>query len=221
MAQATAEQIQQLETSHKRLMIALIQSARLLFGFIKKYGLNSEIAQQYKKIYVPLATNWYQRQAELEKSGGVQKIPYKMPPGWKDKQGNAHLFPGDFFTVEGVKNLEDYAMSIDKEGKGIGFIPLLIWAVILITGFFSAGYITDKLTATTRDQAALVKQTDEFCTAHGLSTEECKQVMAEQTEAGKNGEAGSYILPALLFAGAAYLGYELLIKKQSHKKQAA
>ena len=124
-----------------------------------KYGFNpkNKNTKQYKSwaaLSVVIGNKlkaWAARQMELEKSGGVQHIPAK--------------YYADFFQPAKVKELSEFAKTlVDPKGGvisgGIGFIPLLIWAVILVAGFFTVAYIVDRTTVTAKDKEELLAATE-------------------------------------------------------------
>ena len=191
MAQATPDQIRLLEQKHKEALVNLIQAGKFRLYLFNKYGKTGEPFVRYNKYYVPLTTKWADREKKLEDAGAP-------------KLGITYL---TFATNQGIAQLEVIARKLDKNQKGIGFIPILIWAVVAIAGFFTADQIVDELNTTSEEQQSLITTTQDFCKQYNLDAEECKKMITEQTEVVKDKEDGivASIVKPLLLVGGAYL----------------
>jgi len=192
MAKATPEQVKALEKAHKQALVNLLQSIRFRYLIYEKFGSKNPDWIKYKDLVYKLGNSWYDRQIKLEKGGAT-------------KEG---ILKNDLWTFEGNKKLKALAKKWDASGEGVGFIPLLIWAVVAIIGFFTADQIVDELNTTTEEQNELIKTSDEICTKYKFNAEECKAFMTEQTTAVTDSGGGgmfSGIFKWVLIGGVAYI----------------
>lgn len=194
-AAPTAAQIAAFEKAHKLLFAALVQAGMFRIQLARKYGLKSPQFLNYNKLYIPKVKKFGARQIVLEKRAGI-------PPIVK----TADLINA-FFTSEGIKHLVQVAKSYDQSGKGIGFIPLIIWAVIAIAGAFTATSIVDETHTTSEEMRDLVNDTADFCAKNNLTPEQCKELLKEETKQidtdSGGGIFGGILMPLLLLGGAA------------------
>jgi len=215
MAQPTEIQLQNLEIAHKQHMITLIQSALFRIGVAEKYGVGSTQFIFYNYNFVKSLNKWVDREIRLLKKSGKGTLPEWI---YKERDGK---FGTLFFDKAGAIILQKLAREIDKEGKGIGFIPLIIWAVIAIAGFFTAAEVVDELNNTTTEQKALIDSTAKFCTDNNLSPEECKAILSEQTEASSSqGGIFDSLFKLILFGGVAFVAVKYVIPMFTDKKAA-
>lgn len=194
MAKPTPEQVIALEKAHKKQLADLLQAIRFRFIIYKKLGDKHPEYTKYANFIWKMWQNWYNRQLKYEKSGGAKK------------EG---ILKNDWLTPEGKKKLQALVDSWNKENAtaGMGFIPLIIWAVTAIVGFFTAEEIVDELNTTTEEQAELVKTSDDICTKYGFSKEECKAFITQQNTSVKEANSGGFPTGKLLFIGGAVLLY--------------
>lgn len=218
MAKPTKEQVQNMEAVHKRQFADLVAVTGLWHqqaaDLEKKYGKNipqSEVKVMLdfgKKTIVPLVQKWLIRQAKFDKAGA--KI-FDQP-----------IKPTDWFDRKNFNKLQSIVQQIDAENRatsGIGFVPLIIWAVIAIVGFFTAEEIVDEMNDTAEEQTQLVTATNKFCVDNKLTPAQCKAMLEQQTNASSGGGGmGSKLLWAGLGIGALFLGYNYL--KNQNKKAA-
>ena len=177
MAKATEAQIRELEKQHKIQFYYLVQANNFILNkgkqdpaVYKKPGFLS-----YIKSVERLVQLWRGRQTMLEKAG----IPKFHPT---------------FFNYAAQPGLNKMLADIDaeKNTKGIGFIPLLIWAVVAIIGLFTAEEIVDETTTTTEEQKDLLDKTSQVCKDLNLNAADCKKLITEQTEAPEKSGGGIF-----------------------------
>lgn len=217
------------EADHKKLFIDLIGAGWLNQGLYgRAYKLlaekggdkeNPEVKKAFGTAYsyltailIPHVSTWVVNEMSVEKSGATPALfDTAKFPGLK---GIAELF----LTKEGLKYLQGVAQGWDKDKKGTGFIPLIIWGVIALIGYFTVHDLTTKDAKTIEAQKDLVDSTNTFCSQHGLSQDDCKKMLSEQTQSAQANVASggpdffTWIKWAL-FAGAAFWGYNTFLKK--------
>lgn len=199
MPSATKEQVLKYENEHKSLFISLVIANNLWLSMPGKYGFdpNKTNTPQYKAWYklgqtiAQLVGRWYGRQYKLEQvpNGKVEKFPLGVS-AW-------------FLKKDKMKPLSELAMKLVKPGtsKGIGFIPLLIWGVIAIAGFFTAAYIVDETTLTAQEKGTLLKETESTLKALNIPPEKAAEIIKEtqqqatESQDGLLGGATKYIIP--------------------------
>lgn len=184
--------IRALEKAHKQALVNLLQAMKFRYLMYTKLGSNSPEWKKYAQLSFDIWKSWYARQQRLEKGGAT-------------KEG---ILQNDWLTKPGVKKLEALAKKWDAKGQGIGFIPLLIWAVVALVGFFTAYQITDELNTTAQEQEQLINATDSICQKYKFTPEECNKFMTDQTkQVTQKSEGGllSTILKPLIFVGIGIL----------------
>lgn len=201
MAKPTEAQIKQLENAHKLALSNLLQAIRFRYIIYKKLGSKNDTYQNYAKFIWKLWQNWYARQLKYEKAGVSKE----------------NILKDDWLTPEGQKKLEALLKKWDAAGKGIGFIPLIIWAVVAIIGFFTAEEVVDELNTTTEEQESLIKTSQEICEKNHFSPDECKAYMTQQNAAVESGGAAGGFGKYIMLAGIAFLAYTYISKKQTTK----
>jgi hypothetical protein len=215
MAAATQIQLENLETAHKQHLISLIQGADFRLGIAEKYGKDSLQFLKWNTIFNTSMIKWLNRNIKLE-----SQAKRRMLPDWiySEEGGNWVKL---FNTREGVKKLVVLAKQLDKEGKGIGFIPLIIWAVLGIVGLFTAESVVDELNNTAAEQKELIDASTKFCADNNLTPEQCKELLSEQTQAVKDEGGGIMDIfgKLLLFGGLAYVTVQFVIPAFSDKKK--
>lgn len=193
MAKPTEAQVKALEKAHKQALANLLQAIRFRYIVYTKLGKDSPEWKKYAQLVYDLGTSWYKRQMRLEKGGAT-------------KEG---IKPDDLFTIEGVKKLKELVKKWDAKGEGVGIVPLIIWAVVALVGFFTAEEIVDELNTTTEEQEQLIKTSDDICKKYNFDAEECKKFMTEQTTAVSKPDSGFFgITPGkIAFGVGLYLLY--------------
>lgn len=216
MSKPTKEQIQEYELQHKALFCSLVIANNLWLAMPGKYGFNpkdrnTDKYKSWEKLMFVIADklrNWSTRQLELEKSKGVPIIPAK--------------YYGLFFKPEHMVELSNFAKSFIKPGssdgiKGIGFIILIIWAVILLAAFFTAAYIVDKTNVTVADREDLLKQTEATAKRLGLNPTQTAALITS-TQASATPESGgmfSGLLPKVGLGLAAFFLFKQMTKPKT------
>jgi hypothetical protein len=194
------QQIRALEKAHKQALVNLLQAMKFRYMMYLKLGSNSPEWKKYAQLSFDIWNSWYARQMRLEAGGATKEGIQKT----------------DWLTKPGVKKLEALAKKWDATGQGIGFIPLLIWAVIALAGFFTAYKVTDELNTTTQEQEQLINATDSICQKYKFSPEECNKFMTDQTKqvsekSDSGGLLGSIMKPLII------VGIGILVIKNSDK----
>ncbi len=188
MANPTVDQIRALEKAHKEEFALLAQANNLLISLQDKLptmGLVERLAvQTYYGDVAAIAARFLQRQMDLEKAG----IP-QMHPVFFDKK-----YQADVNRMVGAINAENQ----------LGFIPLIIWGVILLVGFFSADYIVSQTTTTVEDKQKLIKSTADICTQLKLSPEACQALLTKGVETPPSDGIWGIIKPIALGAALIY-----------------
>lgn len=98
----------------------------------------------------------------------------------------------------------------------------LVWAIVVLVGFFTAAKIVDDMNTTAEEQAELVNATADFCKKNNLSPEDCKLMLKQQTQSLSDANAtslGGGIVKYLLIAAALYFGYTIIAPKFKSKTQ--
>lgn len=194
------EQAKALEQAHKLLFLSLVDSTNFFLNLVKKYpkatrtAKQSEILKKYLLSGIKAADVWKKQQKQLE-SLGVPKFDPK------------------FFDLATVKSLQAHADKIRGGATqplntlGFPFLIPLLWFGAVSVGSWALVKITDMLTTTTQEQEELMKSTTATAQELGLSNEETKQLLLNNTAAldtnvlPKFGGGGIYIIgiAALLF----------------------
>ena len=202
MAQATEQQIKDLEKALTQQFFNLVQGARFRINLArlgdptKPLSANEQFVN-YSNVLQTLVDSWLRRETKYE----VQLLKH----GIKGLVSSGDLKRNDFFYAESLPKLDMLVKKYDAQKgiQGIGFIPLLIWAVIAISGFFTAKEIADDFTTTTQEKEQLMTTTAQTCKELGLSPEQCNAMISQtQSEAG----SGGGLLDKLLLFGAIVLG---------------
>lgn len=228
MARPTEAQIIKFETEHIILLINLVVANTLWLnlpgknGFdpkdrktpegIRRYNAWEKMGQQIVKSL----TKWKLTQQRLEQApnNAVPKVNPQMY-GWFLKKADRQKL-NDYVLKQFVKE--------GTAGKGLGFIPLLIWGVIALVGFLTAAYVIDETTTTTQEKEELLKTTKETLKELNIPPDKAAQIISDtQEQASKNsgllnsitGGGSGLLLPAALIVAF------LLINKKSSAKAAA
>lgn len=156
----TADEVAQFETAHKSLFITLAFANNLYINLFEQ-GLNAFLAsgasgnytdspeytpvQQLGQMVAVKAGKWFDVQNYLEANTNIAKCAVT---------DNDILIPASNIAVMNQANMYLDGGSI----QGVGFVPLLIWAVIVIAAAISASYIVYRLTDTNQDKTDLLNQ---------------------------------------------------------------
>lgn len=226
MAQATPEQVKQLEQAHKQQFADLVTAWNVAYNIILKEG---NTAQSFAKVkpfmlrLAPITAKWVSRQRMFETKA----------PGASTGLGNRKIWNNDFSTYDpnhfgyllNLKNLIDAQKQTGKNQTG--FIPLLIWAVIAIVAAFTATEIVDETNTTTEEQADLVATTQQFCKDNNLTGEDCKNLVQSNTAATTDQGGGLFggMKSILLWGLGAFVVFKFVIpefnKSKSNDNKAA
>lgn len=207
MSQPTEAQVRKFEFDHNAQFAYLVLANQLWLSLPGKYGFDpkktntKQYAAWYKmgKKIAELAGKWGERQIKLEniKDSKVPKVSQYL---------KNFLKPG-----APAKELSDVALKlvkIDKGATGLGFIPLIIWAVIAIVTAVSAAYIIDETTTTAQEKQELMKTTETTLKELNIPPDKAAEIIQNtQQQASQNtgllnsltGGNSSLILIALAF----------------------
>lgn len=224
MAKPTTEQIRTLEREHKNQFVRLVGAAKFYQMLSKNYAWLPNTDYR-KKALLKFGTqftrplgSWIKRQARLERAG-IPKMPVVMQ---------------DFFSRERMPYLEQLIASINGEAvagrsegdtsvwdsrsqRGMGFVPLIIWAVIAIVAAFTATEIVDETNTTVEERQELMDSSAQTCAELNLSPEQCAQMINNtQTQATTTSGGGIGLMGWALLA---FLGFTAF--KNHNKKSAA
>lgn len=221
MAKPTEAQVRQLELTHKALFVDLVLANKLWISLLPKVKGKSKTSKEYLALMnlahkiASLAGRWYARQLDLEKKAKVPPIP-------KD------LFKYFLQPANQNKLVEQAKMFLDPTKKenqimgifGMGIIPLIIWAVVLIVLAFTAYEITDQLNTTAEEKADLLKTTTATLKDLNISGQEAANIISTtQAQASDTGDGLGF--GSLIKWGAiAFVVYEFVIKPKQQKGNA-
>lgn len=218
MAKPTEQQVKALELAHKLQFFDLVQANHLWIQLLKKvpiknkaYDKNSvqwKSLANYGNVIANLVGKWYVRQRKFETRAAVPKVDalivkYFLSPKNELKlynQAKAWLIPNKKVS-----------------GENIGFIPLIIWGVILIIAAFTAYEITDELTTTAEEKQDLLKQTEKTCKDLNITGPQAAALISQTQQEASANEGGFFsgIMPKLAI-GAFILYLISQNKKQSN-----
>jgi len=205
MAQSTQQQVSALEAAMSEQFFHLATAAAFRISIARKFGLDNAAFKKYNAVYAPLVTKWVLREVKYETELLKNHIKGIISSG--------DLKVDDFYTSASLPKLIDLVKKWNKEKTitGMGFIPLLIWAVIALAGFFTAKTIVDDLTTTTQEKEELLKTTQDTAKELGLTPEQASSLISQtQQEASAGSGFGDITKWLLIAAGAAILLPQLL-----------
>lgn len=235
---ATSTQARNLEVKHLKLFSDLVDAwdkVHLAKRDIDNNGAASifkkDLNNKHIKKLIPLTGKWTQRQWKYEKIPNGKASIFEFPIRTGD-----WLNPQKFLYIKQVRD----NMNAERTGvwdsrsqlnartgcvcdQKIGFIPLIIWAVVAIAAAFTADSIVDELNTTTEEQAELTTVTNNFCTDNQLTPEQCQALLQQQTEA-TNDDGGIPWIKISLLAGGGWLAYNWLapkVKSYAEKRKSA
>ena len=182
MAQATEKEVRDLEKAMNEQFYYLVQGAAFRIAIARKYGLDSTDFKNYNSVFVPLVKSWILREIKYERENIKHGVTGIIASG--DLKANDFYYSAELpKLVELVKK-----WNAEKTTSGIGFIPLLIWAVLAIVGAFTAVTITDDLTTTTQEKEELLRTTQQTAKDLGLTPEQAAGLITQtQAEASQGG----------------------------------
>lgn len=175
MAQATVEQVRALEKSHKELFILIAKNSQawrdaVRLSFTKPLSDAEKTAlYKFKNAIISAIGKWIVRNNKLREApnGNVE---------FADVQA------GDFFTDAGRKKVDVLVANyLGTSLKGLGLIPLLVWGVIAIAGFFTADSIVGEITTTSGEKESLLKATADYSREFKLTSTQAASI-ASQTQ---------------------------------------
>lgn len=203
MAAPTQEQVTQLEKALADQFYNLVQGANLRVQLAIRFGLESKAFVNYNKVFAKLVNSWVNREVKYEKELLKQHIKGIISSG--------DLKYDDFFVSASLPKLNSIVQKwTDKKLSGMGWIPLLIWAVIAIAAFFTAATITDDLTTTAQEKTQLLNATNQVCADASLTADQCKALLTQtQAEAG----GSTSIMDIAKWGILAYVGAQLFKSK--------
>lgn len=222
----TEAQIRELEKAHKMMLVDLVLANKLFLSLLPKLKGKKTDSKEYKAVHalglkiVDLVKAWYIRQRNYEVKAGIPKA-----------DPNLYKY---FLTANGQRNLVDQAKKYMDPSKpenqimgifGIGIIPLIIWAVIIIAAAYTAVQITNDLTTTSEEKADLLKQTQATLKDLNITGPQAAAIITQtQAEASNpTGEGGffSSIKTLLLWGGVGLIAVEVMKHKNKAVTKAA
>lgn len=217
MARPTIEDLQKLERRHKVQFSDLVSAVDLWHRSRNMPNMTPASRAAYGQWLLSLIVKWQRRQQRIEAKVGKSADFMKQffPLHW-------WLLPDKFSILVEKRN------AIDAEKKKtsgaaigtVGFIPLIIWAVIAAITAWTAVEVTDEINNTSEEQAELVDSTNKFCTDNNLTPEQCKNLLAENTAATEGGGGGGLFKWILLgLGGVALIKYGPSLMKSSDGKK--
>jgi|GEM_PF-3801524 hypothetical protein len=229
--------LQAWETAHKNLFQAVIEGARMRTWLKDTYGLTSPEFVDYNAIWVPYAAHWAAVQMVIENHGLEPKSGLIFPDVLTNGQNGIDqmqtvadnwakgLFadgtaPQDFISTLTAPLQQAYLDAHPDLTQGmemVGFIPLIIWGIILIVGFISSAYMVHETHKEAQDQIDLTQKTSDFCTQHNLSPADCMKALQGQTTSLQKSKDSSAsflgLIPTpLLWGIAIWGGYKVFVE---------
>ncbi len=213
MSKPTEAQVRALEVAHKQMFVYLVLANHLWIKIYKELvkrkanvkgnPLRTSWINLGNKIN-DLAQKWIKRQLRLEVTGGVQKFdPYVL---------NYFLRPA--YEKKLMATAAALLSKDEAKKAGIGIIPLIIWAVIVIVGAVSAYFIIDELTTTAQEKEELMKQTQTTLDDLGIKGDAAAAII-NSTQAQASAPAGSGFLSSLTLPLLAVAGVFLFMNHKS------
>lgn len=205
MAKPTQQQVSALEAAMLQQFKLLAEASAFRIGLARKFGLDGEPFLKYNKIYVDLVNSWINREVKYERELIKDHIYGIIASGDLKKE--------DFFTSAALPKLQFLVNKWNKEKPvtGVGWIPLLIWAVIAIAGFFTAQQVVDDLTTTTQEKQELLEATSKTAKELGLTNEQATSLINEtQQQASEGTGLGSTVKWLAAAAAVAFIAPPLL-----------
>src|SRR6185312_12951179 len=200
MAQATAEQIAQLEFAHKQQLRDLLVAWQVFQAFQAAHPEPNQSKAKFGTSLVTLTNNWMLRNMDYELQGGT-------PLSIFSKRGTLPLFVDPVRFKSTILPNAAYYIFKQKSSvtnpQSIGFIPLLIWAVIALIAYFTVSKVVDGQTATADDRVKLIDSTNKFCADNNLTPAQCTAMLTQQTDAANNSPGFFDSINSMLLWGGA------------------
>lgn len=170
MAQPTKEQVSELEKAHKEQFFSLVATNDIL---LKSQIVSSLPGTDKKRIAWEKLRNMLKKQVKT----------------WvaRNKKINSKITTGKIFVEETDflrKTMQDYLRAYvrdwDKEKKGFGIIPVIIWAVVAVAGLFTADQVVDELNTTSEEKIDLNNSNLKLAKELGLNPEQAASLINAQ-----------------------------------------
>jgi hypothetical protein len=203
MAKPTEDQIRAFEKAHKSQYLDLVTANRLWIKLFNKHVAGKpKDSKEYKSVFAlgnniaKNAAKWYVRQYKLETKGKVPAVSKEIVKYFLSPKNEAEL----------IKVANTY---LDKKDQltGLGFIPLIIWGVIILIAAFTAYEITDELNTTAEEKGDLMRQTQATLKDLQVNPEQAAAIISstqEQASADGGGLFGGFPLKLGLLAAGFY-----------------
>jgi hypothetical protein len=226
----TAQQIHDLEASHKLLFAALALANNTYCNLYKHYFPLWKKDPDYKNSFefktviklgvdiVQKSKTWFDTQYYLEKQAKIPATKIK-PSDFLHPKKNVSILK------QAKQYIQDWqGVPIQGEAEQIGIIPLIIWGVIVLAAAISAAYVVNRLTVSTKDREELLAKTEQTCKDLNLTPEQCaNMVTATQHEETQNAQGvteaanavGGGLMKIVLFGTVIYFGFQLINSKKS------
>ena len=221
MARPSEQQVRQMEMAHKGQFVDLVLANKLFLSLLPRLHGKTKTSKEYLaitefgKAIARNAAKWYMRQRNFETKAKVPIVSNDILKWF--------MMPGH--QVDLVAEAKKYVapQKYDKTSAalgcitihGMGFIPLLIWAVIAIVVAFTAYEITDELNTTAEEKADLLKQTEKTLKDLNVTGPQAAAIIQSTQEQASEGSGGGMFggFGKLLMWGAiAYGVNEFFIK---------
>lgn len=219
MAQATEKQVRELEKALGEQFFLLVQSAEFRINLARKVGLNNPVFVKYSNEFYKLVIAWWNKEVKYEKAvyakTGIKGILFA---------GNIKT-PKEFLYSEQLPKLIDLVKKWNAERtqgrEGMGFVPLIIWAVIAIVSAFSATVIVDDLTTTAEEKEKLLQTTAQTIKDLNLTPEQASALISQtQAEAGGSGSMFGDLKTLAMWGIGGYVVIKVVLPAIEGKKAA-
>lgn len=183
MAKATGAQVKQLERALGEQFFLLVQAAEFRLNLARKFGTTNPEVVKFHNKYKALVNKWISKEVKYEKA--------MLKSGKHGIIAQGDLKYNDFFYSAEFPKILQLAKDMIarlKQNDGLGFPPLIIWAVIWIIGLFTAEEIVDDLTTSTEEKEQLMLTTAQTVKDLGLTPEQAAGLIS-QTQAEAGGDA--------------------------------
>ena len=216
-AKATEAQVIALEKALAEQFFLLVQAAEFRIGLARQYGLTDKRFLAFDKKFKNLMYKWFQREAKYEKitlqANGKRGIILQD-----------NLIFNDFLYSANFPRLLAILKKWNAKGKqgvqGMGWVALVVFAVVSIIALVSGVMITDDLTTTTEEREDLLNTTAQTVKDLGLTNEQAAALMTQtQAEAGGSGFGG--LLSLVPWAVGGWLFFKFVLPMLEGKKSAA
>lgn len=211
----TVAQIQTLEKLHKTQFADLVTAIELWHRTRDQKTASESSREQYGKDLLKLINKWQGRQNRIKaKLGSSADFMKTFVPAW-------WWFDKNYYSKLVKMRDEMDKEKVQTAAGTIGFIPLLIWAVMLAIAVWGATEVVDETNTTSEEQAELVSTTDSFCKTNNLSAEDCKALLTDLNDGTKDEGFGKYIFWGLGLFLLFKFGLPLITKSDGKKSEAA